>query len=75
MLVILLVVDWVGDSGQIIQKKPKKVANDLFAHSRQWQNMKKKIFKKMRDNMFSEEMQMQNKYKDISKIKKKRKQI
>ena len=29
----------------------------------------------MRDNMFSEEMQMQNKNKDISKIKKKRKQI
>ena len=34
-----------------------------------------KNLKKMRDNMFSEEMQMQNKNKDISKIKKKRKQI
>ena len=43
----------------------------MFAHSRQWQNMKKKNFKKKekRGNIFSEEMQMQNKNKDINKIK------
>ena len=36
---------------------------------------KKDLKKEIRDNMFSDEMQMQNKNKDISKIKKKRKQI